>query len=308
MSTGEMVVREKQALGAEVATALTGAQLKFISNTDFVPKGMRGNLPAIMACVATGRALGLADMTALRSINIIDGKATFSAELMVMLARDAGHSIVGEVSPKAAKVTGRRKDNGDTMSVEWTIEDAERIGLLSKPNWKKYPEDMLWARAVSALCRRLFADVFAGASYTPEELGYGDVTADELMDEPAQDPASAGASPPEPPPTPDTSPESIGEEIAGEILSVVDEAGGVESFVAAKREREAAEFEDEPGPITQEQKDKLIELVASVSETLPNVGGLLTARLKEQYHVGSYTGLNESQLDELLAWLEEQAA
>jgi hypothetical protein len=165
------------------AIALTSDQLKFISNTEFVPAGLRGNMPAILACVTTGRELGLGDMTALRSIHIIDGKATFSAELMVQLVRQAGHSITGDVTAESAKVVGKRADNGDTMTVEWTLTMAERVGLLSKSNWKKYPEAMLWARAVSQLCRMLFADCFAGASYTPDELGAGDVTADELMDE-----------------------------------------------------------------------------------------------------------------------------
>jgi hypothetical protein len=131
---------------------------------------LRGNLPAILACVATGRELGIGDMAALKAIHIIDGKATFSAELMVQLVRRAGHSIVGEVTEGSATVTGTRADNGDTMKSTWTLEMAARAGLVKKQNWVKYPEAMLWARAASQLCRMLFADCFAGATYTPEEL------------------------------------------------------------------------------------------------------------------------------------------
>lgn len=169
-----------------VPVALSSDQLNFISRTEFVPQGLRGNLPAILACVTTGRELGLGDMTSLRSIHIIDGKATFSAELMVQLVRKAGHSITGDVSAEQATVVGKRNDNGDTMTVTWTLAMADRAGLTGKSNWKKYPETMLWARAVSQLCRMLFADCFAGASYTPEELGAGDVTANELQDEPVR--------------------------------------------------------------------------------------------------------------------------
>jgi hypothetical protein len=154
----------------QLATVLTNEQLKFIAGTEFVPKGLRGNLPAILACVATGRAIGIDDMTAIRSIHIIDGKPTFAAELMVMLVRRRGHSIVGEVGPDTATVTGKRADNGDEMRVTWTLEMAKRAGLTGKGNWKSYPEAMLWARAVSQLCRMLFADCFAGATHTPEEL------------------------------------------------------------------------------------------------------------------------------------------
>ncbi len=164
----EIATREQT---TQLATVLTNDQLKFIANTEFVPKGLRGNLPAILACVATGRAIGIDDMTAIRSIHIIDGKPTFAAELMVMLVRRRGHSIVGEVGPDTATVTGRRADNGDEMKVTWTLEMAKRAGLVGKGNWKSYPEAMLWARAVSQLCRMLFADCFAGATHTPEELG-----------------------------------------------------------------------------------------------------------------------------------------
>lgn len=164
----DVAVRDE--VGPQQMAVLTNEQLQYIARTDFVPPSLRGNLPAILACVATGRSLGLPDMTALRSIHIIDGKATFSAELMVQLVRRRGHSITGEVGDGSATVTGTRADNGDTMTVTWTAAMAERAGLLGKGNWKKYPEAMLWARAASQLCRMLFADCFAGSTYTPGEI------------------------------------------------------------------------------------------------------------------------------------------
>lgn len=151
-------------------TVLEVDQLKYLAATEFVQPGLRGNMPAILACVATGRAIGVDDMTALRSIYIIDGKPSFAAELMVQLVRRRGHSIVGEVTEGRASIKGRRVDNGDEISVTWTMAMAERAGLASKQNWRRYPEAMLWSRAVSQLCRMLFADCFAGATYTTEEL------------------------------------------------------------------------------------------------------------------------------------------
>jgi hypothetical protein len=61
-------------------------------------------------------------------------------------------------------VRGRRRDNGDTMTAEFTHEMAVAAGLAGKQNYKKHPDDMMWARAVSKLCRRLFADCFAGGT------------------------------------------------------------------------------------------------------------------------------------------------
>lgn len=148
---------------------LTTDQLSYIANTEFVPQGLRGNKPAILACVMTGRALGLDDMSSLRLIHVVNGRPTFSAELMVQIVRRHGHSISGSVKDGVATVIGKRADTGDEMTSEWTLAMAQRAGLANKQVWKAYPEAMLWARAVSQLCRMLFADCFAGGTYTPEE-------------------------------------------------------------------------------------------------------------------------------------------
>lgn len=162
--TGQALeVREQQ------IARLDPDQLKYIASTEFVPKSYRGNLPAIMACVATGRELGIGDLEALRSIYVVDGKPTLSAELMVRLVRRRGHSIRGEFNPESVTATGRRGDNGDEMTVTWTMEMAKRAGLSGKDNWKRYPEALLWARAASQLCRMLFPDVVAGVHYTDDE-------------------------------------------------------------------------------------------------------------------------------------------
>jgi hypothetical protein len=50
------------------------------------------------------------------------------------------------------------------------MNDAKLAGLAGSTTYKKYPKDMLWARAVSQLGRRLFADVLMAASYGPEEM------------------------------------------------------------------------------------------------------------------------------------------
>ncbi len=176
------------------AVMLTQHQLIVIANTDFVPKGLRGNVPAVLACVARGRAMGIPDMVALNGISIIEGKATLTAELMSAIAREHGHSITGDVSATRAVARGKRGDNGDTMTAEFTMEMAETAGLLNKFNWKKHPDDMLWARAVSKLCRRLFADCYAGGTYTPEEMEVPDtfeeITAEEVIDEPSDRPGT----------------------------------------------------------------------------------------------------------------------
>src|SRR5690349_19528433 len=127
--TSEAVRTEIAIRDETSAVMLTNAQLQMIANTSFVPAAFRGKVPEVLACVATGRALGLPDMTALRGINIIEGKASLSAELMDAIVRSHGHSITGTVDDKKAVVKGRRRDNGDTMEATFTLEMAEKAGL-----------------------------------------------------------------------------------------------------------------------------------------------------------------------------------
>lgn len=167
MVSTDLAVREER---PKQIVRLSTDQLQYIAHTEFVPKAMRGKLPQILACIAMGRELGLGDMVALNTIHVIDGRASLSAEAMVGLVRERGHSIQGNFSGDSCTVTGRRLDNGDEMTVTWTKEMAQDAGLLGKDNYKKYRPAMLWARAVSQLCRMLFADCFAGGTYTPDEL------------------------------------------------------------------------------------------------------------------------------------------
>lgn len=178
------------------------------SKTEFVPKGLRGRPEAVLACIVAAHELGIGPMQGLRHIAIVDGKPAPSAELMVSLVRRDGHSISGSSTAQGATVTGKRHDTGDEMTVEFTSKMAERAGLLRKDNWRNYPEAMSWARAVSQLCRMLFADSIAGMGHTPDELGAEtdaegnvlviDVTPAEIpaKEEAVQD--TPGVTPPEP--------------------------------------------------------------------------------------------------------------
>lgn len=192
----------------------TWKTLNMIADTVMVPRGLRGNPAAMYAAIMMGRELDLGPMQSMQMIDVIDGRPSLSAELQTAMIRSAGHSITASVfTDHECSISGRRVDNGDEMEVSFTIEMAERAGLLSKRNWQQYPEAMLWARAVSMLARMLFADVFAVMHvYTPEELGssadvptvegvaiveeaHGDTTATNLVEVPeADDRESAAAS------------------------------------------------------------------------------------------------------------------
>jgi hypothetical protein len=160
----------------DVATApFTWKTLHAIAGTEFVPKQLRNNPPAILAAILAGRELGMGPMEALRTIDMIDGKPSPSAEWMVGKVFEAGHVIVAvEQTDQSCTVEGIRFSEGvelARMKFTFTLEMAKRAGLVGKSNWKNYPEAMLYWRAVSQLCRQFFPDVLKGLKYLPDELG-----------------------------------------------------------------------------------------------------------------------------------------
>lgn len=142
-----------------------------IAGTDFVPDAMRGKPAAVAAAILAGREMGIGPMTALQNIHIIKGKPGQSAQLMRSLVYAAGHSIkIIETTDTRCVVDGRRQDEDEWTRVTFTADQARR----AKIDLGFYPEDKLFARATSRLCRRKFSDCLAGMAYSIEELEDGD--------------------------------------------------------------------------------------------------------------------------------------
>jgi len=167
---------------------------ELIGNTDFVPRGLRGNQPAILAAILYGHEVGLEPMQSLRSIAVIDGKPTLSAEAQRALIRRAGHELTLEESTSTrATWAGRRKDERTTTRITWTLDDAKRARLAGRPAWQTYPRAMLSARASAELARQIFPDVIAGMPASEEvEDGFVVEPVGELEAAPGDDPP-AGA-------------------------------------------------------------------------------------------------------------------
>ena len=136
--------------------------------------------------VMAGRELGIPPVAAMMGVNVIQGRVSLSAQLMLACAKRAGYEY--DV-----------RENIDWCSVEWSrggkmlgksafsFADAEKAGLV-KPggNWVKYRSDMLFWRAVARGVRRFCPDATSGmAVYSP----------DEIDDKIEIDPESSGESP-----------------------------------------------------------------------------------------------------------------
>ena len=137
-----------------------------------------GNGPAVLSTILLGRELGIPAMAALRSVHLIEGKHSLSADLMVALVLKSGMAEYFqqiESTDHECTFETKRKGNPHPQKLNYTIEQAKQAGLLAptrsgKPsNWQKIPKQMLRARAKSELARLEYPDLLAGL-YTPEEL------------------------------------------------------------------------------------------------------------------------------------------
>jgi hypothetical protein len=147
------------------------AKAKTLVSSGFLPRAVRTPEQAI-AIMQTGVELGLGPMQAMRSIHVIEGKPTISAELMAGLVfqRVPGALLrVAKTGADMCEVHAARPGQPPTV-ITWTLADARAAGIAGKDVWKKYGRAMLRSRAISEACRAVFPDATLGL-YTPEELG-----------------------------------------------------------------------------------------------------------------------------------------
>jgi hypothetical protein len=120
-----------------------------------------------------GMEAGFSPFASATGVHIINGRPAFSSNLLAQAVRR--HPVYDyRVLEKSAKVCRIRfLANGEEMGVEtFTIEMAERAGLLKNPTWKAYPEAMLFSRALTAGMRTHCPDALGGhTAYTPDEIG-----------------------------------------------------------------------------------------------------------------------------------------
>jgi hypothetical protein len=142
----------------------------------------------------------------MKNIHVFDDgqgrvQAALSADLMVSLARRAGHVVHVKATKVKATATVVRAELL-TMDIErikalaelglplkdyfsfeetWTEDDAMTAGLLGKGNWKKYPRAMLQARAKAAVVRAAASEVLIQMSDASAQHGGLIVNGEHIM-------------------------------------------------------------------------------------------------------------------------------
>ncbi|GEB79745.1 hypothetical protein DDE01_11600 [Desulfovibrio desulfuricans] len=174
------------------------------------------NPAGAFAVVQYGYELGVGPMMALQNINVIQGKPTCSGQLMLALFQQRGGSITVE-EESDERVTIVFSKGANTYRCTFTKADANRAGLGSKDNWKKWPAQMLYWRCVAKGVRAIDPGAVMGL-YTADEISNGDAV--DAADEPRQTTAKAE-------PVVETVVETVDMEWLVDAIAKVDDAQGL---------------------------------------------------------------------------------
>jgi hypothetical protein len=136
----------------------------------FVQSGLFGvkNESQALALMALCEAEGMHPARAVQEFHIVQGRPAMKADAMLARFQKAGGKVDWH-DYTDAKVSGTFSHaQGGSVRIEWTFEQAKKIGLAGKDNWKNYPRAMLRARCISEGVRTVFPGIAQGM-YTVEE-------------------------------------------------------------------------------------------------------------------------------------------
>jgi hypothetical protein len=175
---------------AVVVNRETATQL---SQSRLMPEHFYNDPASVQYVMEIGKALGVQPVSALAHVHVFpdsDGKLKcgLSADLMVALARAAGHTVHVFGNPVKATATLIRGDvtlekieiwkalgldpkKYVVFEEVWTTQRAAEIGLMNKYNWKNYTQEMLKARAKSAVVRSGCSEVLIGITQILDPMG-----------------------------------------------------------------------------------------------------------------------------------------
>jgi hypothetical protein len=133
----------------------------------------RGAAQAAVKILA-GRELDLGPVASMTGVNVIKGRVTLSANLIAATIRRSGrydYRVQHLDNQKCALEFLR--DGAVIGTSTFSLEDARTAGLAGGDNWRKFPRNMLFARAMSNGAKWYCPDVFCGPVYTADELDPG---------------------------------------------------------------------------------------------------------------------------------------
>lgn len=145
-----------------------------LGKSGLIPKALQGKPEDVFVVLLSAHELGLSPMQGLRGMAVVNGKVVTEAQTMQGLCLrwplvcKYFVPLDEQCNDKKAVYETQRAGAPRPIRMAFTIEEAQKAGLLQKDNWKNYPAAMLRARACAALARAVYPDLVQGI-YTPDE-------------------------------------------------------------------------------------------------------------------------------------------
>jgi hypothetical protein len=124
----------------------------------------------VLALMVVAQAEGRHPGIVARDYHIVGGKPTLKADAMLARFQESGGKIEWHTQTHERAEATFSHPAGGEIKLSWTIEDANRAGLIKKDSpWEKYPRAMLRSRLISEAIRTIYPGVICG-TYTTEEV------------------------------------------------------------------------------------------------------------------------------------------
>ena len=121
--------------------------------------------------IMAGRELGMGPVASVHGVIVVKGRPTLKAQTWAALIKKHPRYDYRVRTHDKTQCVIEFFENGEAIGMTaFTIDDAKQAGLAGGDNWKKYPEAMLFARAITKGGRTFCPDVSVGGIYTPDEV------------------------------------------------------------------------------------------------------------------------------------------
>jgi hypothetical protein len=126
-----------------------------------------------LALMLVAQAEGQHPATIAQDYDIIQGRAARKTHSVLARFQQAGGKVEWhELTDKKADAMFSHPSGGD-LRMTWTFDQAQKIGLTGKDNWKNYPRAMLRARCIAEGVRAVYPAALGGMMVAEEAQDMG---------------------------------------------------------------------------------------------------------------------------------------
>ena len=174
MSETKELTVQSQPAGIQLQQELTLSEAaELMAKSGFFLDAKQASQAAVKLII--GQELGLSIVASMKGIHVFDGNIELATTTMATLIKRSGvyRVTIIKANEEGCELAFKELIQGDWYdcgpAVGFTMAEAQRAGLAGKNNWKNYPADMCYSRALSRGFRRYCPELAGGPVYVQGE-------------------------------------------------------------------------------------------------------------------------------------------